>query len=176
MDKPIRKQLVPPQPEHVRTSVRRWTWVLCFAAFLMLPLVSFFGTFLLERYAGYGIVPADWKNAVFHRIDWWITTYATELTTLIPLFFIFRLIIAQKLSRNGAKARTIHWAGAFALVGLSVPYVCGFSYMPYEFASGARDAGQGIGIFLGIVATPVAGLLALVGWLVGSELSTWRAA
>jgi len=131
-------------------------WVLCFAAFLLLPLVSFFGTFLLESYAGYGIVPVTWKNAVFQHIDWWITTYATELITLIPLFFIFRLLIAARLARSGAKAINIHWSGAFALVGLSVPYVCGFSYMPYEFASGARDAGQGIGIFLGLVATPIA--------------------
>lgn len=78
-----------------------------------------------------------------------------------------RLNAPRDLAQSWPNAARINRAGLFALIALSLPYVCSFSYLPYELASPGGDAGQGVGLLLFLVVTTVAGVLGAVGWFTG---------
>lgn len=135
-----------------------------FSAVLLLPLLACGGTLLI---AAYGNVPAETKMAALSGTHWGIFWYAIQFFTLIWPLVVLRLMIGRHLARSWPNVAGINCAGMFALIALAIPYICSFSYLPYELASPGGNAGQGAGILLFLVVTPVAGVLAVVGWLAG---------
>ena len=80
-------------------------------------------------------------------------------------------MISARIRARWPNIWRLHWASTGALIGLSVPSIYGYSAMPYEMTSGAKDAGQDVGIFLGLFGPMGGGLLALIGWFTGLGIS-----
>jgi hypothetical protein len=96
----------------------------------------------------------------------WIVGYPVLVGFNCAFFFLYFYIDSQ-FRKHWPNIRELQWAAVAAFVCLCVPYVFGYYLLPYEMTSGAKDAGQGVGIFLGFVAPIGAGLLASIGWLLG---------
>ena len=102
----------------------------------------------------------------FDHAGSWILAYVIEVMTLFLPLLILRLAIGAQILRRLPKLASINRAAFCALLGLSIPYVLAFSYLPYALVLSPGTPGQGIGILLALAVTPVAGALAFFGWRV----------
>jgi hypothetical protein len=155
------KYLETSQSPEGRRALRRWTWLLGVFGLLFIPVAAFLVTLIIGKYREISLNVGSTDS---NRVDWWILTYAIEVVTLFWPLLILRLIVGTQLVKRSPNATSLNRAAFSALVGLSIPYVFAFSYLPYLLVPAPSTSGQGIGILLALVVTPVAVALAFVGW------------
>jgi len=156
--------MTPAVPKGCASSTRRWRFVI-YSVALTLPLIGMAETVAL---AFFGSVPPAGKGAVLKDMPMWIFVYPLQVVVFNWPFYVLSRIIIARVHARWPNVSSLHWAGAGALIGLSIPYIYGFSVIsPYEMTSGARDAGQGVSIFLAALAPIAGGALALIGWFSG---------
>ena len=115
---------------------------------------------VLDRFSLYHVAPSN-KPAD----QWWELVLFLVWGILFDYpFFVFAAVARYT---DMVLARTGRWTSAGALLGLSTAYGLGYLEMPFELTSGAPDAGQGVGLYIPLVAPIFGGFLSLIGWLVG---------
>jgi hypothetical protein len=150
-------------PERAEVIVRRWRNTIYVVAFT-LPLIDFGGQAILGL-LGYALI----RNQVLKDgMPSWILGHVLEYLVFVFFFdwpfFVLARAVERRLRARWPDVVNIYWSSAGALVGLSVPYILAYSLMlSASMMSGARQAGQGEGIVLGL-AQIGGGALALAGW------------
>ena len=153
---------------HMQAPFRSWRWTTLTLA-LGLPLVGIFGTpvalaFRSVRPEVRDRVLADLPVAIF-------LGYPFLVAANLPIFILYWTVVGQARRGRPVNAAS-RWA---ALVVLGIVYGFGYVLMPYEMTSGAPDAGQGVGIYLGFAAPLLGGLGACIAWGLAQVVSNVRA-
>jgi hypothetical protein len=179
------------EPQSAEALVKRWRSIIACVA-LGLPAISVAVTFLIATLSGptsldvillFGkiqkFLPS--KPSIFEIllnfpriiIDFVfsVTAFYVLLVVCSWPFLVYAIFVTARIRKRWPAVASIHWASAGGLIGLSLPYLFVYAAQPFELTSGAKDAGEGIGIFIFIFCiSGVPLILATIGWFIGSFL------
>jgi hypothetical protein len=153
--------------ESTKQFMRRWRF-LAYALALGLPMLAILATIAMVFLGD--VSEADRRIVLERNLG------PISFIPLLVLFFswpylVLDLIVSFKIRRRPEDLDSLRRPAMGALVGLTIPYLIGYSFWPFEMSSVALDTGQGIGLMLpmlGWLGGPVA---AMFGWKRGRRLS-----
>ena len=138
-----------------------------YVGLMIIPALAFLVTVIIGQYRGDPIV----HSSNLESVGRWISTYVIEVLPLFWPLLILRIAIGTQFVKRLPNATARNRAALCALISLSIPYVFAFAYLPLLIVAAPASPGQGMGILLALVATPIAGALAFVGWKIALRFS-----